>query len=134
MGTYSTFQVFPRCLLGVSSSLNFYSNCVSYSTESSGSPSLFWLQKWQNYCDKACSHFEWHMTLNMWVIPAYLFKVHFEYLLTEWLDTMDKIWLAIILFYCSIKWSYWTCTFSPKFLQFVEKPPNKSDQYHDQNN
>ena len=24
--------------------------------------------------------------------------------------------------------------FSPKLLQFVEKPPNESDQYHDQNN
>ena len=38
-------------------------------------------KKWQNYCDEACSCFEWYMRHLTKVMVVYLFKVPFEFVI-----------------------------------------------------
>ena len=57
------------------------------------------------------------------VMAAYLFKVYFEFFLTERLDTIDKIWFFVIIFYCTINRKRSSMRIFPKIALIPKKHP-----------
>ena len=94
------------------------------STLSLGFLSFCWHQKWQNYCDKTCSQFEWHMGNITLVMATYLFEIHFEFFWQK-----DSMLLTKLVFYNHFYWAIYKkrseIRISPKIILNAKKRPLK---------
>ena len=101
-----------------------FSNFVSTQPHPLGFLSLFWHQKWDNYCDEDCSHF------GRYLFGCLFVQNSLRIFLLEWLNTIDKTYFVYNHFFIVQETeNTGHAHFSKNCFDF-KKASSKSDQHH----